>query len=81
MPKPALRVFVETETAEFNRAGKNVFAKFVVDADPDLRPMDEVLVVDREDRLAAVGQALLNPEEMVDFDRGLAVKVREGLSP
>jgi 7-cyano-7-deazaguanine tRNA-ribosyltransferase len=79
LPKPALRVFVETETAEFNRAGKNVFAKFVVEADPDLRPMDEVLVVDREDRLAAVGQALLNPEEMVDFDRGLAVKVREGL--
>ncbi|TLZ60335.1 MAG: tRNA-guanine(15) transglycosylase, partial [Methanobacteriota archaeon] len=65
----------------FNRAGKNVFAKFVVEADPELRPMDEVLVVDREDRLAAVGQALLNAEEMVDFDLGLAVKVREGLAP
>jgi len=77
--KPALRVVVETETAEFNRLGKNVFAKFVVAADPELRPMDEVLVVDQEDRLAAVGQALLNPEEMVAFDRGLAVKVREGL--
>jgi 7-cyano-7-deazaguanine tRNA-ribosyltransferase len=78
-PKPAMRVVVETETAEFNRLGKNVFAKFVVEADPELRPRDEVLVVDQEDRLAAVGQALLNPEEMVAFDRGLAVNVREGL--
>src|SRR5206468_2076690 len=42
-PKPSLRVVVETETAEFNRQGKNVFAKFVRGADPNLRPMDEVL--------------------------------------
>jgi len=78
-PAPALRVVVETDTAEFNRQGKNVFARFVSAADPNLRPMDEVLVVDRGDRLVAVGQALLNPEEMIAFDRGLAVKVREGL--
>src|SRR3989442_8688155 len=32
LPKPALRVVVETETAEFNRKGKNVFAKFVIDS-------------------------------------------------
>jgi 7-cyano-7-deazaguanine tRNA-ribosyltransferase len=81
LPAPSLRVVVETETAEFNRQGKNVFAKFVGEADSDLRPGDEVLVVDREDRLAAVGQALLNPEEMIAFERGLAVKVREGLPP
>jgi len=77
--KPLLRVVVETETAEFNRAGKNVFAKFVVEADEELRPFDEVLIVDQEDRLVAVGQALLNPEEMVAFDQGLAARVREGL--
>ena len=78
-PKPALRVIVEADTAEFNRQGKNVFARFVAEADPGLRPGDEVLVVDPEDRLAAVGQALLNPEEMIAFERGLAVHVREGL--
>ncbi len=79
LPRPSLRVVVETDTAEFNRQGKNVFAKFVREADADLRPGDEVLVVDGEDRLAAVGQALLNPEEMIAFQRGLAVHVREGL--
>ena len=80
-PAPALRVVVETETAEFNRAGRNVFAKFVVSADPDLRPGDEVLIVDQQDGLVAVGQAFLNPEEMIAFRRGLAVHVREGLPP
>ncbi|HEY5539724.1 MAG TPA: PUA domain-containing protein, partial [Thermoplasmata archaeon] len=80
-PAPAFRVVVETETVEFNRAGRNVFAKFVVSADPDLRPGDEVLIVDEEDRLVAVGQAFLNPEEMIAFRRGLAVHVREGLPP
>jgi len=79
-PKPALRVVIETETAEFNRAGKNVFAKFVIAADDELRPFDEVLIVDQEDRLVAVGQALLSPEEMVAFDHGLAARVREGLA-
>ena len=77
--RPALRVVVESETAEFNRAGKNVFAKFVLAADANLRPMDEVLVVDPDDALVAVGQCLLGPEEMAAFDRGLAVWVREGL--
>jgi len=79
LPAPSLRVVVETDTSEFNRQGKNVFAKFVLEADADLRPGDEVLVVDQEDRLAAVGRALLNPEEMIAFQRGLAVRVREGL--
>ncbi len=35
--------------------------------------------MDQQDRLAAVGQALLNREEMLAFRRGLAVRVREGL--
>ncbi|MCJ2519927.1 MAG: hypothetical protein LN412_03125, partial [Candidatus Thermoplasmatota archaeon] len=58
--------------------GRSVFAKFVTDADPDLRPGEEVLVVDQEDGLLAVGRALMNREEMLAFDVGPAVKVREG---
>lgn len=78
---PQLRVVVETETAEFNRQGKNVMAKFVVECDPGLRPFDECLVVDRADALAAVGRSLMNREEMLAFDRGVAVQVREGFPP
>ncbi|HKZ63795.1 MAG TPA: PUA domain-containing protein, partial [Thermoplasmata archaeon] len=79
-PPPVLRVVVETETAEFNRQGKNVMAKFVKECDPGVRPLDEVLVVDGTDALAAVGRALMNREEMLAFSRGVAVQVREGVA-
>ncbi len=80
-PPPALRVLVETDTAEFNRQGKNVFAKFVLDCDPELRPMDECIIVDENDELVAVGQLFMSRDEMLTFERGVAVYVREGASP
>ncbi len=76
---PRLRVVVESDTAEFNRQGKNVMAKFVVECDPELRPFDECLVVDGSDALLAVGRTLMNREEMLAFDRGVAVQVRDGI--
>lgn len=78
LPPPRLRVVVDDDSAEFNRQGKNVFAKFVIAWDPGLRPGDEVLVVDRRDELVAVGRALLAPAEALAFKVGMAVKVREG---
>jgi len=75
----SLRVKVNDDSAEFNRKGRNVFSKFVLDADDDLRPGDEVLVVDKHDRLAAVGRMFLTKKEMMGFDTGLAVKIREGV--
>jgi predicted RNA-binding protein (TIGR00451 family) len=47
--------------------------------DPELRPAEEVLVVDEEDRLLAVGRSFFNAEEMLSFKIGVAVKVRHGL--
>jgi tRNA-guanine family transglycosylase len=77
---PANRVVVASDTAQFNRAGKSVFAKFVVAMDAGLRPGDECLVVDESDGLVAVGRVLLQAEEAADFRHGLAVKVREGMA-
>ncbi len=74
-----MRVVVSDDSAEFNRVGKNVFAKFVLDADPDLRPGDEVLIVDKQDNLVAVGKTLMQREEMLHFSKGMCVKVREGI--
>ncbi len=79
MSQPHLRVVVDDDSAEFNRQGKNVFAKFVTAWDPALRAGDEVLVVDRRDELVAVGRALLAPAEALAFKIGMAVKVREGV--
>ncbi len=77
--KPKLRVIVASEIAKFIKEGRNVFAKHVVEADPNIRPGSEVIVVDESDRLLAVGRAVLNGEEMISFKSGVAVKVRKGV--
>lgn len=74
---PKMRVIISKESKPFIRKGKNVFAKFVIDACSELRPYDEVLIVDENDELIAIGQCILVREEMIDFERGMAVKIRE----
>ena len=75
---PAYRVTVTGDVAEFIRKGKNTFAKHVIAADPEIRAGDEVMVVDDQDLLLATGSALLSGEEMLLFNYGVAVKVRQG---
>ncbi len=77
---PRLRVKVKNDAITFVKDGKSVFAKFVKDCDPDLRPMDECLVVDEKDNLLAVGRCIMNREEMLSFNYGMAVKIRENLT-
>jgi len=76
---PRLRIVVDAESVPFHRDGKNVFAKFVRDADPDMRPGDEALVVSPDDELCAVAQSSMNRSEMRAFKRGVAARVREGV--
>lgn len=76
---PANRVVVGNESEPFVRDGKNTFAKFVSEVDPEIRPGDEVLVVHERGELLAVGRAELSAEAMEDFETGMAVKVREGV--
>jgi len=65
---------IEKDIAE----GKSVFAKHVVEASPSIRSGDEVVVLNKQRRVLAVGRALLNGEEMLAFKTGVAVKVRRG---
>ncbi len=76
IPFPKLRVVVVQEVAPFISEGRSVFAKHVIAVDPQLRAGDEVIVVDGQDRLLAVGRASLSPQEMLDLTRGVAVKIR-----
>jgi 7-cyano-7-deazaguanine tRNA-ribosyltransferase len=75
--KPILRVIINKDALPFVKEGKSVFAKFVVDCDPQLRPLDECLIVDEKDNLLAVGRCILNRLEMLSFSYGMAVKSRE----
>jgi len=74
---PYMRVIVKNDAVDFIKEGKSVFAKFVEDCDPELRPLDECLIVDKKDNLLAVGRCILNRLEMLSFDYGMAVKTRE----
>ena len=78
-PYPKLRVVVLKDVAEFIAEGRSVFAKHVVDVDPNIRANDEVIVVDEDDNLLATGRAVLSAKEMIEFERGVAVAVRQGI--
>lgn len=77
--RPRCRVVVGDDSEPFVREGKNAFAKFVSEVDPEIRPGDEVLVVHDRGDLLAVGRAELSADAMADFESGMAVKVREGV--
>ncbi len=80
-PAPRLRVVMDPDAVPFLRDGKNAFARFVREADPGLRPGDEVLLVSPDDELCAVARAAMNRREMLAFKRGVAAFVREGVPP
>ncbi len=78
LPAPAYRVVIRDDVAEFVAKGKNTFAKHVVAADPGIRAGDDVLVVAGGDRLLACGAASVSGTEMLAFNYGVAVRVRQG---
>jgi len=71
-------VTIQDDISVYIAEGRNVFAKHIVRADSEIRPKDEVIVVDRTGKVFAVGRAVLSGEEMEAFKRGVAVKVRRG---
>jgi uncharacterized protein with predicted RNA binding PUA domain len=78
LPAPGYRVVIQDDVAEFVAQGKNAFAKHVVAADPAIRAGDDVLVVAGNDRLIACGSAVVSGTEMLAFNYGVAVRVRQG---
>ncbi len=76
---PKLRVVVLDEISEFIRKGRNVFCKHVIKIDNDLRPLDEVIVVNQDDELLAIGKLKLPISYVKSFSSGIAVNVRKGI--
>jgi len=75
-----LWVRVMEEAEPFVVKGKSVFAKHVIDADEEIRPQEEVIVMNEKGEVLAVGRAMLSGREMKAFKRGVAVRVRRGVA-
>lgn len=71
-------VTVQNNVSTFIAEGGDVFAVHVVKADYQIRPKDEVIIVDEGGRVLAVGRSVLSSEEIKSFKVGVAVKVRRG---
>ena len=71
-------VSVRNDVSDFMKKGGDVFAAHVVDASDEIRAKDEVIVIDENNQLLAVGRAVLSGDEMRAFKRGVAVKIRRG---
>lgn len=80
IPSPKFRVCVQTDIQEFIKDGKSVFTKHVVDVDPDLQIGDEVIVVNEENELLAIGKLSLPPKYITQNVDGSCVKVRKGIN-
>ena len=77
---PSCWVKVHDDAEPFVMKGRSAFAKHVIDADPEIRPNMEVIVINRKSKVLAVGRALLSGTEMKPFSRGMAVRVRRGVA-
>lgn len=78
LPSPLYRVMVQDDVCPYIAAGKSVFSKHVIVADPGIQAGDEVLVVSSDGLLQAVGNAMLGGDEMRESGSGVAVQVRKG---
>ncbi|MCW4023392.1 MAG: pseudouridine synthase [Candidatus Bathyarchaeota archaeon] len=73
-----LWVKLEDFAEPFVAEGRSVFAKHVIDVDQEIRPNEEVVVINQKNEVLAVGRAVLSGPEMLAFNKGVAVNVRHG---
>ncbi len=71
-------VTVKNDVSKFIAEGGDVFAVHVVKVDTEVGAKDEVIALDEDGQVLAVGRTILSSEEMKAFKTGVAVKVRHG---
>lgn len=77
-PQAKCFVTVQNDVSPYIAKGGDVFAVHVVKVDPEVHAKDEVIALDENRNVLAVGRALLSSTEMQAFKTGVAVKVRHG---
>ena len=78
IPEAKCFVTVKNDVAQYIARGGDVFAVHVVKVDEEIRPKDEVIAIDENGEVLAVGRTLLSSVEIEAFKTGVAVKVRHG---
>ena len=71
-------VTVRQDISRFVANGGDLFAAHVVKVEAEIHAKDEVIIVDEQGQVVAVGRAFLSSQEMLAFKTGIAVKVRHG---
>ncbi len=77
-PNAKCFVTVKNDVAPYIAKGGDVFAVHVVKVDTEVRAKDEIIAIDEDGAVLAVGRATLCSQEMLAFKTGVAVKVRHG---
>jgi predicted RNA-binding protein (TIGR00451 family) len=77
LPFPKMRVVVVNEIVDDLLEGHTVFARHVILADETIKPFEEVLIVNEDDKLIGLGRAILDYETMITSTYGVAVQIRE----
>jgi archaeosine-15-forming tRNA-guanine transglycosylase len=72
-------VVVNDDAEPFVRKGRNVFHGFVLAADPWITPGRTCLIVNQKGELLGHGLSNCNSEEFATFNKGIAIKTRDGL--
>ena len=57
--------------------GSTLFAVGITNADNNIRPTDEVIIVNKKNELLGVGEAILSGKDMSILNSGAAVKIRQ----
>jgi len=73
-------VTVQNDISKFIADGGDAFAMHVITADDEIQAKDEVIILDENHHVLAVGRAMLSADEMKAFKTGVAVKIRRGCS-
>lgn len=69
---------INSDAAPYVEQGRSVFCKHVISCGKNVRISADTPVLFK-DKVIAVGRALLSSDMISDFDRGVAIKIRDSL--
>ncbi|MEM4237488.1 MAG: PUA domain-containing protein, partial [Candidatus Nitrosocaldaceae archaeon] len=73
-------IIIKKEVVDFIKSGRSVFCKHVISCGRNIEVESDAIILDDNDRLVAVGKAILPYSMIIVFKRGAAVRVRHSIN-